>query len=354
MASGVQRWAAGVGLVGGAAVATVMLGTSIARADAIDDFLAQAEGDMTQTATLFSGLDSSSMPSLAGVVSSFQSQDALISQIQAQQDSFSEALQSSSQLISADQQLADASGELVAASQTFVNAINAGDLPLSATETLSDKLTGLEAGFGFLDAELFQVLPAELNAGFDTIADGGTIDFAIIDPNIGSDAAASAASLTGTDPGTLLSEATADLTEANAVLSGIDLTGQPSDIASLIPTSTELIGAQEQLQAGLVNIQDVIADAQTQGSSTPGYDLVTQATTALFASSDQDLLNADAALLASDQLLAGAISSGTGFTDTDALESAATMLGAIGADFSALGTSFDAAFTPVLELFTAF
>ena len=96
------------------------------------------------------------------------------------------------------------------------------------------------------------------------------------------------------------------------------------------------------------------ADAQMQGSSIPGYDLVTQATTALFASSDQDLLNADAALLASDQLLVGAITGGAGFTDTDALESAGTMLGAIGADFSALGTTFDAAFTPILGLFTAF
>jgi hypothetical protein len=354
MTGGVQRWVAGVGLAGGAAAAAMMIGTPIARADTIDDFLIQAEGDMTQTATLFSGLDSSSLPALAGVVSSFQSQDELISQIQAQQDTFSEALQSSSQLIGADQQLANASGDLVAASYTFVNAVNAGDLPLSATETLSDKLTGLEAGFGFLDAELFQVLPAELNAGFATIADGGTLDFAGPAPDLGSDPAASAASLTGTDPATLLSEATADLTEANTVLSGIDLTGQPSDIASLIPTSTELIGSQEMLQAGLVNFQDVIAAAEIQGSSMPGYDLVTQATTALFASSDQDLLNADAALLASDQLLAGAISGGTGLTDADTLESAVTMLGAIGADFSAFGTSFDAAFTPFLELFTAF
>ena len=354
MTCGASRWVASVGLAGGAAVTAAMIGTSIARADTIDDFLIEAEGDMTQTATLFSGLDSSSLPALAGVVSSFQSQDELISQIQAQQDTFSEALQSSSQLINADQQLANASGDLVAASQTLVNAVNAGDLPLSATETLSDKLTGLDAAFGFLNAELFQVLPAELNAGFATIADGGTIDFAAFDPTVGTDVAASAASLTGTDPATLLSEATADLTEANTALSGIDLTGQPSDIASLIPTETELIGSQETLQAAIVNIQDVIVDAQAQGSSMPGYDLVTEATTALFTNADQDLLNADAALLASDQLLAEAISSGTGFTDVDTLESAAAMLGAVGADFGAFGTSFDAAFTPFLELFSAF
>ena len=91
-----------------------------------------------------------------------------------------------------------------------------------------------------------------------------------------------------------------------------------------------------------------------QGSSLPGYDLVTEATNALFTNADQSLLNADAAVLASDQVLAGAISSGTGLTDTDALEGAASMLGALGADFSALGTTFDAAFTPFLELFTAF
>ena len=199
MTCGVSRWVASVGLAGGAAVTAAMIGTSIARADTIDDFLLQAEGDMAQTATLFSGLDSSSLPSPAELVSDFQTQDELISQIQAQQDTFSETLQSSSQLINADQQLANASGDLVAASQTFVNAVNAGDLPLSATETFSDKLTGLDAAFGFLNAELFQVLPAEFNAAFVTVADGGTIDFAVLDPNLGTDAAASAASLTGTE-----------------------------------------------------------------------------------------------------------------------------------------------------------
>lgn len=193
MTSGISRWVVSMGLAGGAAVTAAMIGTSIARADTIDAFLLQAEGDMTQTATLFSGLDSSSLPSLAGLLSSLQSQDELISQIQTQQDTFSEALQGSSQLIDADQQLANASGDLVAASQTLVNAINAGDLPLGATETFSDKITGLEAAFGFLNAELFQVLPAEFNAGFATMVDGGTIDFASIDPGIGSDAAASAA-----------------------------------------------------------------------------------------------------------------------------------------------------------------
>jgi hypothetical protein len=199
MTCGVSRWVASVGLAGGAALTAAMIGTSIARADTIDDFLLQAEGDMAQTATLFSGLDSSSMPTLPEVISDFQSQDALISQIQAQQDTFSETLQSSSQLINADQQLANASGDLVAASQTFVNAVNAGDLPLSATETFSDKLTGLDAAFGFLNAELFQVLPAEFNAGLITVADGGTIDFGVLDPNLGTDAAASAASLTSFD-----------------------------------------------------------------------------------------------------------------------------------------------------------
>ena len=349
MTSGVSRWVASVGLAGGAAVTAAMIGTSTARADTFDDFLIQAEGDMAQTATLFSGLDSSSIPTLPQVIADFQSQDALISQIQAQQDTFSEALQSSSQLIGADQQLANASGEVVAASQTLVNALNAGDLPLSATETFTDKVTGLEAAFGFLNAELLQALPAEFNAAFVTVADGGTLDFASIDPGIAASAVAPA-----TDPATLLSEATADLNDASGVLSGIDLSGQPSDIASLVPTMTQFIGSQEMLQGVIVNLQDELVDAQLQNSSMPGYDLVTEATNALFTNADQDLLNADAAVLSSDQVFAAAVSSGTGLTDLDTLQSAAAMLGALGADFSAFGTSFDAAFTPFLELFSAF
>ena len=55
MTCGVSRWVASVGLAGGAAVTAAMIGTSIARADTIDGFLIQAEGDMTQTATLFLG-----------------------------------------------------------------------------------------------------------------------------------------------------------------------------------------------------------------------------------------------------------------------------------------------------------
>ncbi len=108
------------------------------------------------------------------------------------------------------------------------------------------------------------------------------------------------------------------------------------------------------LQALIANLQDELVDAQMQNSSMPGYDLVTEATNALFTNADQSLLNADAAVLASDQVLEDAISSGTGLTDTDTLEGAAAMLGALGADFSAFGTSFDAAFTPFLELFSAF
>ena len=77
------------------------------------------------------------------------------------------------------------------------------------------------------------------------------------------------------------------------------------------------------LQAVIVNLQDELVDAQMQNSSMPGYDLVTEATNALFTNADQGLLNADAAVLASDQVLADAISSGTGLTDTDTLEGAA-------------------------------
>ena len=346
MVVGVRRWVAGVGVAGGAAVAAALVGTTVARADTIDLFLSQAEGDMTQVATLFSGLDSSS----AQLVSSFDSQEALIAQLQTQQDTFSEALQSSSQLVNADQQLSTASGELLAASQTFVNAVDAGDLPLSATESLTDKLTGLDAAFGFLNAEIFQVLPAEFGAGFATVADGGTLDLTGLAPDL----AAGAATAGSTDPATLLSEGTADLTQAGSLLSGIDVSGQPSDVASLIPTSTELVGSQEQLMAAVANLQDVIVDAQAQGASMPGYDLVTEATNALFTNADQSLLSADAAVLSSDQLLAEAISSGAGLTDTDMLQSAVAMLGAVGADFSAFGTTFDAAFTPLLELFSAF
>jgi hypothetical protein len=172
MSNRVRRW--GVGLSGGAALAAAMIGMSTAHADTLDELLIQAEGDLNDAATLYSGIDPSLLPALqaaniGGEVSALQNEADLISQIQSQQDALPEALQSSSQLLGDDQQLATASGDLLSAMNTFVNAADAGDFATGQTTTLAGELTGYFAKLDVAGTELFQVLPAELNAEFATV-----------------------------------------------------------------------------------------------------------------------------------------------------------------------------------------
>jgi hypothetical protein len=355
-----RRCAAGVSVTAGAVAAAAMLASApVARADTIDELLTKSEGDMTQAADLFSGVDTSSLPAIGGVVSGLQSQGDLISQIQSIQDGLPAAVQTSTQVLDADQQLATASGDLLSSSNTFVNAIDAGDFPLFHASTLPGDLTGLEATAGFLGTELFQVLPAEFDAALAPLSvefasgigsDAGTTG-ATSASAATTDAVTQAAAATGATPADLLGEGQTDLTDANTVLSGIDLTGQPSDILSIVTNDMDIIGSQQQIQDELGMLQTDVVDAQTQLSGLPGYDLVTQATNYLLTQADQSVLNADAALLSGDQALATAISSGSGLANPDLLGSALAPLGVIGADFTAFGDTFDAAFTSILAPF---
>ncbi|WP_422265989.1 hypothetical protein [Mycobacterium sp.] len=116
-----------MGLAGGAASAAAMIGMGSAHADTLDELLIQAEGDINDAATPYSGLDPSLLPAeqaahVGDEVSALQGEAGLISQIQSQQDALPEALQGSSQLLGDDQQLATASNDLLTAMNTFVNA----------------------------------------------------------------------------------------------------------------------------------------------------------------------------------------------------------------------------------------
>jgi hypothetical protein len=200
------------------------------------------------------------------------------------------------------------------------------------------------------------VLDAADTADLSTRQLGGASLLAVFDPNIGTASAASAADTVtdATTPAQLLSEGDADLTDASAVLSGIDLSGQSSDVSSIVTSESGIIGSSLTIQDQIASFQTEIVDTQMQLSGTPGYDLVTQATNGLFTHADQSLLNADDSLLTSSQLLASTISDGSGLTDADMLSGTEALLQLVGADFGALGTTFDAAFTPFLELFAAF
>jgi hypothetical protein len=182
MMIGVRRWATGVGLAGGAALAATMIGAAVAPAagaDVIDDLLLQSEGDINDAATLYSGIDPSELPANQAAnigleVSDLQNEAGLVSQIQSQQDALPEALQSGSQLVGADNQLATASGDVLSAMNAYVDDANAGDYVTGYATTFSSYFDRLDLVY----AEVFQFLPAVLNAEFTTVFD----DFPNVDP----------------------------------------------------------------------------------------------------------------------------------------------------------------------------
>jgi hypothetical protein len=195
-----------------------MIAMGTAHADTLDELLIQSEDDITQSASLYSGIDPSLLPAqqaanIGGEVSALEGQADLISQIQSQQDALPEALQSSSQLSGADQQLATASGDLLSAMNTYVNAADAGDFATGQATSLSGDLTGYFARLDLVYAEVFQVLPTELNAEFSTAFAPIDAEFAtalapfladltsLFDPASAADVAAGLDPSTAIDPG---------------------------------------------------------------------------------------------------------------------------------------------------------
>jgi hypothetical protein len=263
-----RLWTGGIGVAAAAAAMIGPAGVPAARADTIDELLIQAEGDTTQTGSLYGGIDPSLLDAhqaagQAMFVSDLQNEADLIAQIQTQQDALPEALQTSSQLLGADQQLATASGDLVSAMNTFVNAADAGDFATGQTPTLIGDVTGYFAKLDFVYAEVFQVLPAELNAEFTTVFAG----FPNIEPiTVPTDLATNADSAfalpaadgsLATDIG-LLNSAQTDVTDAFNVLGqvpGATIPAPPADLADVIgkfnAIQTPLLSSDNSFVSGL-------------------------------------------------------------------------------------------------------
>lgn len=305
MTSSVRRWAAGVALAGGAAVAAAMIGTAgpAAHADVLDDLLIQAEGDLNDAATLYSGIDASLLPAqqaanIGSEVSALQGEADLISQIQTQQDALPDALQTSTQLVDADNQLATASGDLLSAMNAYVNAADAGDYATGAT--LSGDVTGYFDRLDLAGSGVFQVLPAELNAEFTTLF----APFLEITDTI-----------TPPDPGTgSLADAATNFTDADQVLSQLP----SADLGQSLATQ-----ASQQALA-----ENAIASLGTAESSLSAYDngALSDLLTPWFTDVNQGWYQSSEALLNAEQALETAATSGSGVDST-------AQLAVVGADF---------------------
>lgn len=292
-----------------------------AHADTIDELLVQSEGDMSQTASLYAGIDPSLLDAhqaadQADAVSALQNQADLISQLQSQQDALPEALQTSSQLLGADQQLATASGDLVSAMNTFVSAADGGDFATGQTPTLAGDVTGYFAKLDVVYAEVFQVLPAELKAGSATVfAPFDIVDTASTPPLDAS-------------PADLLSDATTNFTDANQLLTEI-----PSgEFASV---STEMLQQSSYLQD--------IASVGSAESALSSYDngVLADLLNPWFSSVDEGWYQASEAALNADQALETAVATGSSTDISTAL------LGTIAPDYQALGPDFQSMFIDI-------
>jgi hypothetical protein len=343
MASCIRRWTTGVGLVSGVTAAAMigLAGEPIAHADTPVDVMDQAIADLNQGTVVLDAAPTAELSTrqagtLADTINLNQQLEPTLTGIGTAQEGLPAGDQTF--LADADQQFVSAAQNMLSAEQAFVAADQTGELSGNSFNS---------ADLGLIDGAL-GLLSADFNVGGDTV-------LAFFDPDIGSLGAASASAVTAAStPADLLSEGDADLTDAGTVLNGIDLSGQSSDISSIVSNEAEIAGQSITIQDEIGSFQTEIVGDQAQLAGTPGYDLMTAATNDLFTQADQGLLNADDALLNSSQLLATTIDGGSGLTDADVLSGTEAMLQLAGADLSAFGTTFDAAFTPFLDLFGGF
>ncbi|UVO12024.1 hypothetical protein NM962_19290 [Mycobacterium sp. SVM_VP21] len=338
MANNAQRWAAGVTLAGGAAVAAAMIGAAgmpAARADSIDDPLTQAEGNFNDAATRYSGIDASLLPAhqaanIGVEVSDLHNQADLVSQIQSQQDGLSETLQTNPQLAAADNQLATASGDLLSAVNASVNAADAGDYATGAT--LSGEVTGYFDRLNLAGTEIFQVLPAELNAEFTTLFVG----FPKVEPitvpagiATGADSTALASSVTGTTPAGLLSDATTNYIDANHLLSELPA----SSFGQYAPALATAIQFDDSTLQNIANVGSAEAALSSYDNGA-----LSELLTPLFTSVNQSWDQASEAALAADQAVGNVVGSGSTADIT------AAMIGISGPEYDAIGSTIQSEF----------
>jgi hypothetical protein len=342
-----HRYVVYCGIAAGAVTAAAMLGVPAALADDSGtndlDLLHQAAADLTQADQLgVTGVPAIYPDTALHLVDKAEAAQATLL---SPDDPFSGF---------ANQVFAFPDGQLAHAGDVLLSAYQA----LAADPSGSNELDVALATVGFTGASYVVTPYDDIARLIDPLfGETGSSDAGTTGATSASAAAADAvtatdaAAATGATPADLLGEGQTDLTDANTVLSGIDLTGQPSDISSIVTNDMDIIGSQVQIQNELGMLQTDVVNAQSQLSGLPGYDLVTQATNALLTQADQSVLNADDAFLSGDQALATALSSGSGLANPDLLGSALAPLGVIGADFTAFGDTFDAAFTSILAPF---
>lgn len=304
-----RRRATGVGWVCGAAVAAAMIGAAgapVARADVIDDLLVQAEGDFSDAATLYSGIDASLLPAqqaanIGGEVSALQNEGGLISQIQVQQDALPELLQSSSQLVSADNQLATASGDVLSAVNAYVNAADAGDYATGAS--FSGELTGYFDRLDLVYAEVFQFLPAVLNSEFTTLFVGfPNVEPITVPTDVATSASVAALAVADSTPASLLSDASTNYTDAGHLLSEIP-TSSVGDLAPALASATEFDG---NMLHGIANL-----DSAESAVSSYGNGALAEFLNPVFTNIDQSWDQASEAAISSTQALDGVVGSGS-------------------------------------------
>jgi hypothetical protein len=302
-----RRWVAGVGFVGGAAVAAAMIGTagaSTARADTPDDVVGQAITDLNQgtavvDAASTADLSTRQADALAEQTTLASQTDPILLQLESLQDSMPAADQSA--LGGVDGQLITAAQNVVSADQAFVAADQAGEL--SSNSFLPIDLTTFDADLGMGGA----LLSADWDS-FVTLLDG-----------LGTVGAGSASAVGAADPTALLSEATTNYTAGNEILAGLPSGG---DYAPNVATITQF--DDQLLQAiGNVGSAESALDSYDNGA-------LSELLNPVFTNVDQSWDSVSQAALNADQALDSAVATGSTTDQTEAV------LGLIGPEYQAL------------------
>jgi hypothetical protein len=280
MTSGVRRWAAGVGLAGGAAVTAAIIGaagTPVAHADALSTdigLLTTAETDVNDGLTALSQLPGAGggtpPPDLGELTSQFEAvQTPLLSSDNSVVSGLGELL-----FNSPDQQLAQSA-------ETF---LSAADAYAADPTSLTNTLDVLSATFQWSDSLLFDSLPANVI--------GKLVD-QVAGYDIGSvSAAADSATSASPTPDEEIGQTISVLDQTTAVLAAAPTT-------DLGTRSADLLTGQEALPGQLDPILTQIGSLQDEFNPTDqtllGY------VDELMVSSAQNIGSADQGFVAADQ-----------------------------------------------------
>lgn len=324
----VRRWVAGVGLIGGVAVAIAMIGTASAPVAHADDLSTDVGLLTTSGPDVNDGLTALSQLSGGGGTPPAELGD-LIGQYEAIQ----------TPLLSSDNSSVSGFGELLfngpdqQLAQSAETFLSAADAYAADPTSLTNTVDVLSATFQWTDSLLFDSVPANAIGKLVDQIEG----YDIASAGAATDLAASASSASDT-PDDVIDQAITDLNQGTALLDAAPTADLSAQQASVLSEQESVVSQEDPLLTAIGTSQESVSATDQTFLANADEQLVTAA---------QNLLSADQAFVAAGQ--AGDLS-GNGLASVD-LTAFLADGGLLSATFNSLADTFLATAFPDIGSF---